>query len=478
MLVKSTALLIKSFIEQNEFFLYPYRPIDVITDIVLHKQLWFKEFFIEFINDPEFLQGSLDYQKNIVYPSIKEIQTRNRYKKLFFYKIVSIDQPYSEEQLNQLKELHHWIAGEKVNLHIIVLDLSTLQIVHQQSNFGDDEGVLPAIQAWLPQLPLEDLAAVDLLDIENRTKQTKGYFFPKKKFYFTNVILAINILIFIYMSMTGSTTNSGYLIAFGAKYNPLIAAGEYYRLFTSMFLHIGIAHLMFNSYALKMLGKDVESIYGTTKFLFIYVVAGIFGSLGSFLFSPAVSAGASGAIFGLIGAYMYFGIRRPAIFSARYGLNLVSMLLINIVFGFTVPGIDNFAHLGGFLGGYLSSWAIGLSKEKLFLRKQMIPQLLIVFLVTSSLLAGIALQQKTWEYHFHKGVKALQQDQIEEGQSYLEKGIILNPQVGAFYYYLAYAHYRKGDISIAIEYLNQALSLDPQDKGALEFLQELEGIQQ
>jgi rhomboid protease GluP len=243
-----------------------------------------------------------------------------------------------------------------------------------------------------------------------------------------------------------------------------------------MFLHIGIAHLMFNSYALKMLGKDVEAIYGTSKFLFIYVLAGIFGSLGSFLFSPAVSAGASGAIFGLIGAYMYFGMRRPAIFSARYGLNLVSMLLINIVFGFTIPGIDNFAHLGGFLGGYLASWAIGLRKEKLFLRKQLIPQLLIILLVTSSLLAGITLQQKTWEYHLHKGVKKLQQDQIEEGQSYLEKGVTLNPEVGAFYYYLAYAQYRKGDIPTAIEYLNHAIALDPQDKGSQEFLQELKGI--
>ncbi|MFT9496840.1 rhomboid family intramembrane serine protease [Anaerosolibacter sp.] len=477
MLVKSTALLMKSFIEQKEFFLYPYRPIDTITDIVLHKQLWFKEHFIEFIDDPEFLFGTLDYQKNIIYPSIKEIQVRNRYKKLCFYKILLIEQPYQQEQLDQLQELHRWIIAQKINLHLIVLDLSSLQIIHHQSNFLDDENVLSSIQAWLPQIPHEDLEAVDLLDIERTTKQSKGYFFPKKKFYFTNVLLAVNILIFIYMSMTGSTTNTGYLIAFGAKYNPLIAAGEYYRLFTSMFLHIGIAHLMFNSYALNMLGKDVEAIYGTSKFLLIYLLAGIFGSLGSFLFSPAVSAGASGAIFGLIGAYIYFGLRKPAIFSARYGLNLVSMLAINIFFGFTIPGIDNFAHLGGFLGGYIASWALGLKNERLFLKKQLLPQFLIILLVAGSLATGITLQEKTWEYHLHKGVKELQEDRIASGQSYLEKGVSINPEVGAFYYYLAYTHYRKGEISTAIDLLHQAISIDPQDEQAQEFLEELKQMQ-
>ncbi|MBB6218242.1 rhomboid protease GluP [Anaerosolibacter carboniphilus] len=478
MLVKTTALLMKSFIERKEFFLYPYGSIEAITDIVLHKQLWFKEFFIEFIDDPEFLQSPLEHQKNRIYPSIKEIQLRNRYKKLFFYKILLVEQIEHEEQLNQLKELHQWISEEKVNFHLIVLDLSTLQVIYHQSNFEDDENILPSIQTWLPQVPVENLDSIDLLDIERTTKQTKGYFFPKKRFYFTNVLLAINVLIFIYMSITGSTTDSEYLIAFGAKYNPLIAAGEYYRLFTSMFLHIGSPHLMFNSYALYMLGKDVEAIYGTFKFLIIYVLAGLFGSLGSFLFSHAVSAGASGAIFGLIGAYMYFGVRRPAIFSARYGLNLVSMLVINIIFGLTVPGIDNFAHLGGFLGGYLSSWALGLHKEKLLQKKHIVPQMLIMLLIVGSLLTGVKIQQSTWEYYWYKGVKELQQDHITEGQSYLEKGVSLNPEVGEFYYNLAYVHYRKGDIPTAIEYLNQAISLDPKDDKAQEFLQELIRIQQ
>jgi rhomboid protease GluP len=175
---------------------------------------------------------------------------------------------------------------------------------------------------------------------------------------------------------------------------------------------------------------------------------------------------------------MYFGVRRPAIFSARYGLNLVSMLVINIIFGLTVPGIDNFAHLGGFLGGFLASWAIGLNGEKLFQQKQLIPQMLIIILTAVSLLTGIKLQQSTWEYYWYKGVKELQQGHITEGQSYLEKGVSLNPKIGEFYHNLAIIHYRKGDIPTAREYLNQAISLDPKDEQAQEFLQELNEMQE
>lgn len=477
MFEKSTALLMKYFIEEKEFFLYPYKPIENITDVMLHKQLWFQEYFLEFLNGDLFLQNSLAGQKNCLYSSIKEIQNNNSWKKLFFYKILLLENHNAQEQWNQLHDLYQWIDEEKVNLQLIFIHLPSGQIIRPYSNFEDQEQIVSFLTDCFARIPWEKSEYIDLLEIESATKQAKGYYFPKKKFYVTTLLLGVNILIWLYMSFTGSTTDTYHLIEFGAKYNPLIADGQYYRLFTSMFLHIGILHLMFNSYALNMLGKDVEVIYGTLKFLAIYLIAGIFGSLGSFLFSNAVSAGASGAIFGLMGAYIYFGIRRPAIFSARYGLNLVSLLFINIIFGFTTPGIDNFAHLGGFLGGFLASWSLGLKKEKWIAKKRLIPQILVLILFITSLWTGVKIQQNTWQYHLHKGVDYLREENLAKGQEHLEKGMSLNPDTAEFPYYLAYIYYRKGDIPAARQHLERALSLDPQDEMARQFLQELEKIQ-
>ncbi|KXG74404.1 rhomboid family protein [Thermotalea metallivorans] len=477
MFEKSTALLMKYFIEEKEFFLYPYQPIKDITDVILHKQLWFQEYFLEFLNGDLFLQRSFEGQKNHLYTSIKKIQINNRWKKLFFYKILLLENHDIQEQWNQLKDLCQWIDEEKINLQLIFIHLPSGQIIRPYSNFEDQEQIVSFLTDCLARIPWEEPEYIDLLEIESATKQTKGYYFPKKKFYVTTLLLGVNILIWLYMSLTGSTTDTYHLIEFGAKYNPLIADGQYYRLFTSMFLHIGILHLMFNSYALNMLGKDVEAIYGTLKFLAIYLIAGIFGSLESFLFSNAVSAGASGAIFGLMGAYIYFGIRRPAIFSARYGLNLVSLLLINIIFGLTTPGIDNFAHLGGFFGGFLASWALGLKKEQWIGRKRLIPQILVLLLFITSLWTGVKIQQDTWQYHLHKGVGYLREENLAKGQEHLEKGMSLNPDVAEFPYYLAYVYYRKGNIPAARHHLERALALDPQDEMARQFLQELEKIQ-
>ena len=111
------------------------------------------------------------------------------------------------------------------------------------------------------------------------------------------------------MEMFGSSRNPYLLILFGAKYNPLILEGEWWRLITPMFLHIGLIHLVMNSFALYYLGTAVERIYGRYRFLFIYLFAGFAGTLASFLFSPdSISAGASGGIFGLFGALLFFGI--------------------------------------------------------------------------------------------------------------------------------------------------------------------------
>ncbi|GAB6151678.1 hypothetical protein JCM17380_04280 [Desulfosporosinus burensis] len=173
--------------------------------------------------------------------------------------------------------------------------------------------------------------------------------------FFTYAFLVVNLIVFGLMTLAGGSTEQRVLIAFGAKVNTLIQEGEVWRLITSMFIHIGVMHLFFNLYALRALGSLAEEIFGHRNYFLIYLCAGLGGSVASFIFSPALSAGASGAIFGLLGALLYYSYKRPNLWKSGLGVNLVIVILVNIAFGFIVPGIDNFAHLGGLLMGTMIS---------------------------------------------------------------------------------------------------------------------------
>lgn len=178
----------------------------------------------------------------------------------------------------------------------------------------------------------------------------------------TRSLLVINVLVFIAMIVYGwvvyndinGTQNMRVLVTFGAKVNELVAMGESWRLFTAMFLHIGVLHLLFNLYALNALGPLVEGYFGHWRFLIIYLLGGLFGSLASYAFSPAPSAGASGAIFALAGATTVYFLRYRENFGARGRAILQNMLLvigINLFFGLSASGIDNWGHMGGLVGG-------------------------------------------------------------------------------------------------------------------------------
>jgi rhomboid protease GluP len=177
----------------------------------------------------------------------------------------------------------------------------------------------------------------------------------------TYILLGLIVLAFGAETLAGGSTQIDVLIRLGAKYSPLIASGEYWRLFTAMFLHIGWMHLLFNAYALVAIGTDLERILGWGRFLAIYLLSGLFGSLASYAFSPHLSAGASGAIFGVIGALgVFFALYRKRLGQwgrARLG-NILFLIALNLFFGFTNPGIDNYGHLGGLLSGAVLGLAL------------------------------------------------------------------------------------------------------------------------
>ncbi|KAA3595985.1 MAG: rhomboid family intramembrane serine protease [Calditrichaeota bacterium] len=185
--------------------------------------------------------------------------------------------------------------------------------------------------------------------------------------YLTKAIMVCIGIIWLVMKYVGDATSPEMLILFGAKFNPLITDGEYWRLLTSMFIHIGIIHLFFNLYALFILGKSVECFFGKIDFLVIYFISGLWGSLFSYAFNNSISAGASGAVFGLIGALISFFAINREMFGESGKKTLISTIFIavlNLVIGFSTSGIDNYAHIGGLLGGL--SLGVGLTPRYKF----------------------------------------------------------------------------------------------------------------
>ncbi|NWG19184.1 MAG: rhomboid family intramembrane serine protease [Chloroflexi bacterium] len=184
------------------------------------------------------------------------------------------------------------------------------------------------------------------------------------------VLLAINIAVFavpwildsIGIRVAGNVTIYEVLLIWGAKENAAIfAGGQYYRFLTAMFLHGGLAHLFFNAFALYSLGFETERIFGSQRFLALYLIAGLGGGLASYGFNANPSVGASGAIFGLVGALSaFYYTARPVLGGiARQQLgSLMFVALINLAFGFTVRYIDNNAHIGGLLTGALAGWLL------------------------------------------------------------------------------------------------------------------------
>ncbi len=197
--------------------------------------------------------------------------------------------------------------------------------------------------------------------------QEREKYMKNNKPIITYILIFINIVMFVLMYMLGNgSENTNTLIDFGANYILLTKAGEYYRLITSGFLHIGLIHLLLNMYSLYIVGTQVEYFYGKVKYIIIYLFSLIMGSLFTVALSSVntVSAGASGAIFGLLGSILYFGVKYRGYIGNSLVNQIVPVVVLNLIIGFTTPGIGNAAHIGGLVGGYLISMAVGIGIDK------------------------------------------------------------------------------------------------------------------
>ena len=248
---------------------------------------------------------------------------------------------------------------------------------------------------------------------EASTPARQGIPLPLHRPRVTFVLLGVIGVVFVIQLLTDTLNFPISLIDLGVQINLAVAHGAYWRLLTAMFIHFGILHFLFNAWALFVLGQEVEALYGSSRFALIYFLGGLFGGMASYFLAPAdwltvPSAGASGAIFAVIGADIaFFARNRQAL--GRLGRqrlgSLAIIVAINLVFGFT-PGssINNYAHLGGLIGGlvlglgltphYTVAWNDG--APRLLNQTSLALQVAVVIAVVVLFLFGMSLGNRRW----------------------------------------------------------------------------------
>ena len=171
----------------------------------------------------------------------------------------------------------------------------------------------------------------------------------------TNALIALNLAIFVYGIGPGLETK-GQVISDGGLAGPFVAAGEWYRILSSGFLHANAIHIGFNCLVLYQLGRLMEPVLGRARFLLVYLVALLSGSFGVLLLDPnSITVGASGAVFGLMGAAVA-AMRSRGINPFQTGLG--STIVLNLVITFSLPGISIGGHVGGLIGGFVAGWIL------------------------------------------------------------------------------------------------------------------------
>jgi rhomboid protease GluP len=353
----------------------------------------------------------------------------------------------------------------------------------------------------------EDASILKKTALEFAIKQAKSEraIFTSGKPFFTYVFMVIQIAVFFWLETHGGSTNTTTLIKFGAKFNPYIYDGEWWRFLTPVFLHSGFTHLAMNTLSLYFLGTAVERMYGNTRFLFLYLFSGITGFIASYLFIDNVSVGASGAIAGCFGALLYFGIIYPKLFARTLGPFIIAIFAVNILFGFSKSGIDNAGHIGGLIGGFLAAGIVHFPKKKkpLF---QVFFLLLTVVVILFSLFYGfkdskiakdehsniILAQEYVKQGNYRKAYELLKdienpspqiyfllsfteikQNMLPEAKNHLLKVLQLEPDLPEANYNLALLYLEENDLNQGKKFAEKAAELSPDKKEYADLVQEI-----
>ena len=297
----------------------------------------------------------------------------------------------------------------------------------------------------------------EALTVSYQKQKQDEQIFTFGKPIFTYLLMAVQVLVFILLELRGGSQNPQTLIEFGAKYNPLIMQGEWWRFFTPIFLHIGFTHLLLNTLSLYFVGLIVERIFGSIRFLVIYFFAGFIGSVASFILVPSISAGASGAIFGLLGALLLFGILHPNLFFRTMGWNVIVILGINLVITFSAEAIDSAGHIGGLIGGFLAAAIVRLPKNR------KLPIQLGVLVLTALMTIGFVkygyaenAEGKSYELDIARANEYVDSQEYEKAYDLVDD-YLDEENVPDAYFLAGYIKYHENDLNTAKNHFLKAI---------------------
>lgn len=293
------------------------------------------------------------------------------------------------------------------------------------------------------------------------------------RFPVTMALLVLIGLAFGWLETQGGSTDSMVLIRWGANYRPLIVLeGQYWRLLTAVFLHAGIAHLAMNSLVLYHMGRLVEALFGSWRFLAIFLLSGLSGSLASLIlgYFDVPSVGASGALFGLFGAMVYFRMTAAGGWRMPWS-QLLWPIAINLSVGLLLPNIDNWAHVGGLVGGLVAGFLVGLPGRRFSSLRTV--SLTLAGLLALLLLLGTIPVSDRGRASLVRGYQALEAGNYGEAEAHLRRAAELAPRDPRPHLYLALLFYHTGRPEAARAEAQLALDLDPQNPVAREILDQL-----
>ena len=252
-------------------------------------------------------------------------------------------------------------------------------------------------------------------ETERRANNEMHILQAKRKPIINNLYLILLFLFFAYLWFRTREHSQAFIaIHYGATYNPLIVAGEYWRFIGSAFMHLEPMHLIFNAVFIYQFGTIVENIFGKWRMVFIILISAVISSLFGFAFSASFSLGASGVAYGFIGVLVFLGFEMRKVFMPLLKQTIIPMMIISTVFSFLIPNIDHFGHLGGFIGGFLAATIVGVPRFKSFVSRMFLTVATLAILISGLWISGVRL---TENYDFDNLNRSLILQYIDLGKA-------------------------------------------------------------
>lgn len=459
--------LIKILIDDLDFVLLQDQEGNYLLDrpvCVLAKNAFGTDQIVEIVDgdrlSPSQLAEKLEQDKRVISESKKKNQ--------LIWQLVVFEDAADTDKLDVIREGSFSVAGAGRYIRSIVVELSSGKTEKLFPETHKAAGIFRAVEKALHESESGSPDSSAIIETAIRKEEEYRVEIKAKTPVVTYILIAINVLVFAaiyaYSAMSGKSYDE-LIIDLGAKVNIYIISGEYWRLVTPIFLHGGIVHLAVNCYSLYALGSIAERLLGRKKYIWTYFAAGVIGNIFSFAFSQSAGVGASGAIFGLLGAMLYLGMERPAFFKASFARGVITTIVINLAYGFSNAGIDNFAHIGGLIGGFLASGSVGAKVKKRWYFNRYIYIALAAVIALSGLALGFGSKESNAVIKYDKMIDFYNEQDwssVEKtGEEILELKSENNELVASTLWLTSYSEAVSGKSDEAMAHADELAELDP-----------------